>query len=80
MKFSFFVSIIFAIVVSILALSNDRKTRIMLLILVILLYYTYQILFAMEYDSMRSKEWKKRENKILEEAYLKFYKDFKQQK
>jgi hypothetical protein len=65
-------SILFAILYAFQMLIPSQKTRIFLMVPILILYYATFILFGMEYDKRMIEEWKKKEKKVVEDSYGEF--------
>jgi archaellum biogenesis protein FlaJ (TadC family) len=75
MKFHFITSIIFAVFLGMLAITEDNLSRMFYLVPVLIFFYATIVLYSVEYDAQGNQMWKKKERKLVEETYLKFFKD-----
>lgn len=55
---------------------KERMTRLKLIVPVIILYYTTLMLFALDYDRMHIKQWRKKEKKLVENTYTRFLENY----
>lgn len=76
MKLHFLTSVIFAIIYGIQVIVNDKFTRMKLIVPVLVLYYATLLLFSVEYDKTRIKQWRKKEKKLIERTYSRFVKEY----
>ena len=74
MKLYFVGSIIFAILATGMAINENASARSNLLIPVLILYFMNFILFTVEYDNERQKQWRIKEKRLIEKIYLRFFK------
>ena len=76
MKWYFLSSILTAGVIALMAVYNSQEMRYILVIPAIILFYASFILFAVEYDRMMMRQWKKNEEKVKENAYVEFFQNY----
>ncbi len=77
MKFHFVASILFVITLSFLAINKNLNTRMLLLVPVLVLFYATIIFFGLEYEKEKQALWQKRQKKLVEETYERFFKNKK---
>ncbi|MFH1409348.1 MAG: hypothetical protein ABIH34_05550 [Nanoarchaeota archaeon] len=75
-KLYFVTAVLFAIILTVLALQDDLATRMILVVPVLVLFFGTLILFSLGYDQLSSVSFKQRGEKVKEEAYIKFVKDY----
>ncbi|MEM4397941.1 MAG: hypothetical protein QW757_04955 [Candidatus Woesearchaeota archaeon] len=73
MKSYFISSILFSVILTLLAMNESLFYRMFLLVIVLVLFFITIILFALEYDKENMKAWNKKELKLKEEMYLSFF-------
>jgi hypothetical protein len=69
-----------AIDIALMAVSTNEKTRYILLIPAMVLFYSTLILFSVEYDSLMMKQWKRSEEKVKKEAYISSFIEYLKEK
>ncbi|AJF61988.1 TPA: hypothetical protein HA239_00035 [Candidatus Woesearchaeota archaeon] len=74
MKFHFISSVIFSVLLALMALNGNIKIRMLYMAGVLVLFYVTLISFALDYDAQRRKQWREKEKKVSEEVYQKFVK------
>jgi Sec-independent protein secretion pathway component TatC len=77
MKNYLVISIAFAALAAVIALSDDRKERLMLLIPLLIIYYLSFVFFSYDYDRQSMLSWKKKEKKVIEDTYTRFFENNK---
>jgi hypothetical protein len=80
MKWYFLSSVLMAGIIAMMAVYNNQTVRYILVIPSIVLFYASLILFAVEYDRLMMKQWKKNEEKVKENAYVEFFQSYIQEK
>lgn len=66
--------------VTLMAIAEKTFTRYVLLIPVLICFYVTLILFTIDYDRMMIKQWKIKENKNVDAAYLEFVRKYYEDK
>jgi hypothetical protein len=84
MKWHFLSSIMMAGFIALIAITDSEKTRYIYVVPTIILFYISLILFAVEYDGLMIKQWKKNEEKIKtkvrKEAYIESFNEYLKKK
>ena len=75
MKFHFITSIIFAVFLGMLTITEEKVSRMFYLVPVLIFFYATIILYSIEYDNQCNQMWKKKEKKLVEQTYLRFFKE-----
>ena len=77
MKIHFALTVLFAAFVAVLAMSQDLKTRMLLTVPVMVLYFTAMLTMIVEYDRQEMKNWEIKKRKLIEDTYVRFFKEKK---
>lgn len=73
MKPHFLSSIIFTVLYTIQTITPSLKTRMNLIAPVMILFFGTFVLFIIDYEKTGRKAWSKKEKKLIESSYEKFY-------
>lgn len=73
MRMHFLTSIAFVLFLSGAAMHPDLNARMLMMVPSLIMFYATLVLFGMEYEKDRSLFWKKKEKKLVEETYLRFF-------
>ncbi|MFH2021299.1 MAG: hypothetical protein ABIJ34_07835 [archaeon] len=75
MKFHFITSILFAVFIGMLAITEEKTARMIYLVPVLVFFYATILLYSLEYDAQGRNLWKKKERKLIDETYTRFFKE-----
>jgi len=74
MNLHFISSIVFALLLGLLAINDNLMSRMLLLVPVLSLFYLTMFFFGLEYNKIQEQKWKSKKKKLIEETYLRFFK------
>lgn len=73
MRPHFIFSVLFAIALALVAASNDIKKRMLFVIPTLIFFYLALISLGIEFEKDSRKAWQKKEKKLVEETYMRFF-------
>ena len=80
MKLHFIISIVFVVVLTLLATNSSVDTRMLMLVACMVLFYITIIVFGVEMEKEKRTMWHQKEKKLIEETYARFVSEYHQTK